>query len=169
MGMLVEKSDFSGVFELPVNTLNTDLLDSVITEVEADVMRKLLGDTVFINFEADYTTENDFINLIAGDDYVIGTKTTRFLGMKEAMKYFVWFYFMREQSYQATTQGVLESDIDASRKSKKEFSVLCRYFNKGVDIYNTAITYINEYLIGEMDSENFTEIETESIEKMTWI
>lgn len=166
--MLIERSDFTGIFELPLNSYNQEKLDAIIEDVEERILRLLLGDHVYLDLATNYETQQDYIDLLNGKDYTIDSVNHRFDGMKKALKYFVWFEFMRDRAMFASDQGIMESDVDAGKKAK-QFGTLSRMYNRGVTIYNAAKTFIDEYLVSDQDSENFDNMTFTTLEKLHWV
>jgi len=166
--MLIERSDFTGIFELPQNNFNQEKLEAIIEDVEERILRSLLGDHVYLDLATNYETEQDYIDLLDGKDYSIDSVNYRFEGMKKALKYFVWFEFMRDRATFASDQGIMESDVDAAKKAK-QFGTLSRMYNRGVIIYNAANTFIQDYLVSDQESENFENMDFTELEKTHWI
>ena len=53
MGILIDKSDFTGIYELNISI--RDKVDEYIEEFEKPILVKLLGSDLFDLFEADLT------------------------------------------------------------------------------------------------------------------
>jgi hypothetical protein len=185
VGPLTTISSFTGIYTLPTSNYSEDRIDAFIADVEKKTFIKMMGDDAYYrSFQTlldggalPYLSENngDFDDFFGGiEKYQIDGKYRMYQeGFIGSIKAFAWFEIMRDFHQFSTEQGILNAMSEASEKSQNGKDVLIRMWNRGVDIYNEARIYLEDYMIGvlEFDAEGeiFENYEHTPIEKISWI
>ena len=125
-------SDFTGEVNISKNKFTVADLQAYVDRVEEDVLKKMLGDTLYLTFKADSfgndTGSRDrFKELLNGLEYTDPSDsayTIDYVGLKRMLRLFVYAEYLPEQAYQNTIIGEVEG---SSRNA-----------------FNTSITKVNE-------------------------
>lgn len=141
---ILTTADFEGEFELPVGQYINSKIDLYITQVEEDYLTDLLGHRLYSEFIAALagTPDQKWVDLRDGDTY--GTDDEfKFKGLKQMLKYFTYYEYMRYAEVQNSKIGNVVNDAtNAEPAGTLGKMVIKRMYNKGVDIYCDAINYI---------------------------
>ncbi|MDY0215020.1 MAG: hypothetical protein RBS24_05895 [Bacilli bacterium] len=186
MDKILTISDFTGIYELPISSLNTDRATAILNKVEADIFRKMMGDDAYrrsilscydidIEGELSLAYNPDFEDFFGGVTAyeVDGVYKLFDEGFKNAILSFAWYEIMRDFHQFSSSNGIFEALAENAQPAANRASVLCYMWNNGVRIYNDAYRYIVDYMIGvlglDADGEIFENFEHEPIEERAWI
>lgn len=142
MGVIIVASDFTYSYAVP-NSITNDL-EQFITDNEEAILIDLMGAVFYAAFKADLvakvpaTAKYSSIYNAFNEDYqntIIKSK-----GMKEMLKGFLFFDFMRQIKYKNTTMGQVVNAADTSQNSVT--GSLYKYLNEAVDTYQAIQDYI---------------------------
>jgi len=148
-------SDFTGEVNISKNKFTVADLQAYIDRVEKDVLKKMLGDTLYLTFKAD-SFGNDagsrdrFKELLNGLEYTDpsdSTYTIDYVGLKRMLRLFVYAEYLPEQAYQNTIIGEVEGS------SRNAFNTSITKVNEtaedrqrlAVDLYDAAQRFISDY------------------------
>jgi hypothetical protein len=148
-------SDFTGEVNISKNKFTVADLQAYIDRVEEDVLKKMLGDTLYLTFKAD-SFGNDagsrdrFKELLNGLEYTDpsdSTYTIDYVGLKRMLRLFVYAEYLPEQVYQNTIIGEVEGS------SRNAFNTSITKVNEtaedrqriAVDLYDAAQRFICDY------------------------
>ena len=148
-------SDFTGEVNISKNKFTVADLQAYIDRVEEDVLKKMLGDTLYLTFKAD-SFGNDagsrdrFKELLNGLEYTDpsdSTYTIDYVGLKRMLRLFVYAEYLPEQVYQNTIIGEVEGS------SRNAFNTSITKVNEtaedrqriAVDLYDAAQRFISDY------------------------
>ena len=148
-------SDFTGEVNISKNKFTVADLQAYIDRVEEDVLKKMLGDTLYLTFKAD-SFGNDagsrdrFKELLNGLEYTDpsdSTYTIDYVGLKRMLRLFVYAEYLPEQAYQNTIIGEVEGS------SRNAFNTSITKVNEtaedrqrlAVDLYDAAQRFISDY------------------------
>ena len=148
-------SDFTGEVNISKNKFTVADLQAYIDRVEEDVLKKMLGDTLYLTFKAD-SFGNDagsrdrFKELLNGLEYTDPSDSTYiidYVGIKRMLRLFVYAEYLPEQAYQNTIIGEVEGS------SRNAFNTSITKVNEtaedrqrlAVDLYDAAQRFISDY------------------------
>jgi hypothetical protein len=148
-------SDFTGEVNISKNKFTVADLQAYIDRVEEDVLKKMLGDTLYLTFKAD-SFGNDagsrdrFKELLNGLEYTNPSDsayTIDYVGLKRMLRLFVYAEYLPEQVYQNTIIGEVEGS------SRNAFNTSITKVNEtaedrqrlAVDLYDAAQRFISDY------------------------
>ncbi len=101
----------------------SDNLDDIITTYQPVYLRNLLGESEYSKFEGDLIAgvpqSQHWIDFVDGVDYNAtndkgNTIVVRWLGVKEVLKYFMYFHYVREGTSYLTQTGVVKPSNENS-------------------------------------------------------
>lgn len=160
MGVLITTADFTFKFALPQSVYSS--LDSLITDTEEKYLRDLLGATLYASFKANLVNKVPVLpaylaiyNAFAID---VAPCMIHSQGMKEMLKGFIFFDFMRNAKYKPTTQGIVANSSDTSENIG--IGNLFGFENEAVDTYDVI-----QYYITQVQPEDYTAIAFNGIKK----
>lgn len=147
MGLLILKSDFTGKFAIAQNDFSK--LDLFIDKYEKEYLIDLLGSALYNLFEADLDSQTpkqpqsliyqDIYNPFHYDE---GDCIIRSEGMREMLKGFLYFEFVREQKYKNTDTGVFVHSNETTREvGFTELNIYGRY-NESLRTYRAIQAFI---------------------------
>lgn len=154
--------DFLGDIKISQNSKESADLQSYIDQTQERVLRDLLGDTEYNNFIADLISEvpqtQKWIKFFNGftwqndDEY-----DNNYTGIKQFLRYFTYFEFVRNLNAKTTTVGIQFADAENSLQATQIQSnvVTEQRFNKGVELYHSATKMLLYY---EERTESYTTI-----------
>lgn len=153
MGNFVQISDFkTGPLKISSTTFQEGTLQSVIDSTELDELQNLLGCTLYDLFIADYIaptagefSEQRFIDIFdkfCEDDYFCGPLRSE--GIKEMLKHFIYFNYIRVQDSQNRTTGVKKTLSENSENMSFNDHGLDAKYNTGVKTFEAIRKYICE-------------------------
>ena len=147
MANILTIDDFDGQFEMPSNSYTDGQIDMYIEDVQEEQLTDLLGYDLYNEFMTalDGTPDVKWTNLRDGDTYQDGEYLRKFKGIKEMLKYFTYFEYMRSLRIEARETGFRLPDGTNSDEAGNLGTVrLKRMYNKGIAIYQDAYFYIKE-------------------------
>lgn len=143
---IIESADFIGDVEIPVGEWTEDQLNLYIDDAQEDMLISLLGYTLYNELITSLNVHPfpaKWSELIDGATYDIGDRTYYFKGLTEMLKQFVFFYYMRDNNFENTQVGFAVNDVtNSERVTPLSSNVLVRHWNKGIEIYNDACSFI---------------------------
>lgn len=170
---LITYSDFIGDISLPIDTVSIDLLDNEYIPIyQKDILVKLLGQTLYSEFEtaiSDKPTQK-WIDLRDGktyqdydDDGVL--QYVKFEGLKNIVKYYVYFKYVNDLQRKITTTGQIEQSnsnsivISARTKLVEAWNSMLFYYGQLLNV-NKNIHFSSSALMTGVD--DYVEIEPNS-------
>jgi hypothetical protein len=109
MNSLVSHIDFVGDCQLSIDSYKSNQFNDFIQARQAELLRSLLGIEEYNLMAAADITETKYANLIDGCDYVVGSTYYHFTGVKEILKYFVYFHWLRSTFIPHTPAGHVQN------------------------------------------------------------
>jgi len=154
-----------GELSVGISSTDTDLQDffnDVVEQTQRDILIKLLGVTLYRYY---YNNEDETLtNGVKGGFYLNDNKYYEFRGLKEMLKYFVFFYYQKQiQSFSTSSGERKELHAERPEAITSLNAKLVKCWNKGVKLFNEAIIYINFINSSSNIYENF---EPQSIDKL---
>ena len=152
MASILSTADFTGEFNIPVGQYTSADLELFIAQVQEDYLTNLLGYDLKVAFEAGIavTPPHDVLqkwqDLRDGATYNDGgSHTVYFKGLKEMLKYFTYYEYMRYSEIQNTKIGQRKNDGTNSTPAEGIGKMkIRRMYNKGLDIYYDATYFITD-------------------------
>ena len=147
MANILTIDDFDGQFEMPSNSYTDAQIEMYIEDVQEEQLTDLLGYDLYNEFMTalDATPDVKWTNLRDGDTYQDGEYLRKFKGIKDMLKYFTYFEYMRSLRIEARETGFRLPDGTNSDEAGNLGTVrLKRMYNKGIAIYQDAYFYIKE-------------------------
>ena len=142
MGVLISSSDFTGKWAIPQTSFSD--LDSFINDTEEAYLIDLLGVDLYNAFKLDLTggvpVTARYLTIFNALNYDYANKIYRSKGMKEMLKGFIFFDYMRNVRFKATTQGIVVNSSDTSQSVIT--GNLYQYLNEAINIAEVIQTYI---------------------------
>lgn len=152
---IVLTSDFVGEVQISKNKFTASDLQSYIDRVEEDVLKELLGDTLYLSFKAD-SFGNDagsrdrYKELLNGLEYTNpddSSLTIAYMGLKRMLRLFIYAEYLPNQLYNNTIIGEVEGS------SRNAFNTTVTKVNDtaedrqrlAVDLYDAAQKFISDY------------------------
>ncbi len=144
MGVLISSANFVGKYAIPQDSFSD--LDGFIDNYEVDLLVDLLGYDLYTAFEADLAGTPQ---VPASANYLtIYNKLTldhncvllRSKGMVDMLLGFIFFEYMRQIKYKATTQGIVFNAPDSSVVTA--YGSLYKYYNDSVATHKAIQAYI---------------------------
>jgi len=152
---IIQTSDFVGEVQISKNKFTAADLQAYIDRVEEDVLKQLLGDTLYLAFKAD-SFGNDagsrdrYKELLNGLEYTNpddSSLTVAYMGLKRMLRLFIYAEYLPNQLYNNTIIGEVEGS------SRNAFNTAVSKVNEtaedrqrmGVDLYDSAQTFISDY------------------------
>lgn len=168
--MIIDKSYFKGEISIPSNKISDNKLEMFIALAEPDILRDLLGETLYQDYLANPTAEK-WVKFVEGHEYTYDGYTVKWQGLKNSQKISLLAYFTferlarAEDSYLNTSGGV--QGVSDKGNTVSVNSIMTQAQCKGVDLYGkctdsplkpTAYNFIKD---GGYDFDNwvFTPIE----------
>jgi hypothetical protein len=164
MGAIINYKEF--VEPIYIDTAKEEtrniLNDNYCPFVEEMVLRKLFGETLYNDFILDKTVTK-YANLINGVTayYTYNSVTRKFTGIKKMLAYFTYFEFIPDQ-YSYNSQFGQKKPKANNSESVIDHKKLIRAWNKGVDLYNEAIFYMQ--YINSIIPDTYEDLLSEEIE-----
>ena len=151
---IIQTSDFVGEVQISKNKFTAADLQSYIDRVEEDVLKQLLGDTLYLAFKAD-SFGNDagsrdrYKELLNGLEYTNpndSSLTVAYMGLKRMLRLFIYAEYLPNQLYNNTIIGEVEGS------SRNAFNTAVTKVNDtaedrqrmGVDLYDAAQRFISD-------------------------
>lgn len=136
---ILQTSDFStGQFSIPNDKFSQ--LGIYITKFERHYLLKLLGNNLYDSFIADLTASTPqvpqtaiYITIFNEFHIEMDGVNNSSEGIKEMLKQFIYFHFMRDAAYKKTPFGVTTGAAENATNSVYQGFNLIESFNQGVD------------------------------------
>lgn len=171
MGLLISKADFisedAGKYRI-ANTKYEDTIDSYIEKYEEKYLQQLMGVELFKLFKVAVSSPNsvpptDPIYLAIYDPIAEDELTSNvfypfyFLydycapscdrirlsnGLREMLLGFIYFEYMRDQSYKPTSGGIVKNKNENSREASFDENGIKNRYNDAIDSYHTIQWYL---------------------------
>lgn len=143
MANILTISDFIGEFKLPTGEHVDSDLTLIITQVQEDYLLSLLGYTLKTSFEAGIGDTGVYDALNDGDTYGNTPSIYKYKGIKEMLKYFTYYEWMKFAEISNTPLGYRRAESTNSVESGIKGAELARLiYNKGIKIYCDTNRYI---------------------------
>lgn len=146
MGILINNTDFIGVYAVPQDKYSVNLIDSTIAEREKEALIYLLGSELADLFIADLV---DGVPVTARFTAIYEPLTVQLYnhifiskGLKDAVLRYVYFHHVVSQKYQNTITGTVQKVGSNSQPAKIDTLWLSRTYNLGIDTFRTIQYYI---------------------------
>jgi hypothetical protein len=145
MASILTTADFIGEFELPIGQYVNTKIDLFIAQVQEDYLIDLLGYDLKTAFEAGIVATTSKYELLRdGDTYTNSAYLTKYKGIKEMLKYFTYYEYMRFEGIENTAVGLVQNETTNSEPAGTVGQMkIRRMYNRGVGIYYDTAMYIN--------------------------
>lgn len=141
MANIIDNTYFIGEIALPHDEDYNDYIDIMIPIVEKEVLRSLLGDTVYTEYLADPSAEK-FDKLINGHTYSYGDYKVIWDGIKGVAGKSMLAYFTYERILRDSADNVVSNGVVIQKSEKGETGSvngrMCYANNRGVEIYGST-------------------------------
>ena len=94
--------------------IDDNKLQAFINEVEMTIIRRKLGDELYIQLSTDENLSEDLQTLVDGGNYTIDSKPYLLTGLKTAIAYYVYAQNVLAGDYESTRYGMRIKDDDYS-------------------------------------------------------
>jgi hypothetical protein len=142
MGILISSSDFAGKYAIPQDSFSD--LDGFISEYEESYLIDLLGFDFYTAFSANLVNGVPqaanylkIYNKLYVDQNCIMIRSE---GMKKMLLGFIFWEYMRQVRFKATTQGYVVNAADTSKPVLQ--GPLYKYYNDAVSTFRAIQHYI---------------------------
>jgi hypothetical protein len=149
MGLLVDNTDFSsGKYKIAQGSFSD--LTSYIDKYESIYLRRLLGVELYNLFENDVDSNTkqpvtqkfiDIFDPISEDD---DSEIRISEGMKEMLKGFIYFEYVRSQKFKNTVSGTVVNQPENAKDAQFSNTHIYNIYNEAVLSADTIQWYINE-------------------------
>lgn len=147
-------TDFKGDKYISQNVFTLEDLQYFIDLTQEKILKDLLGEDLYGKLLSDCTNNipatTKYINLLNGKTYTETNESGQtvnvyYKGLKEMLRYFTFYYFMKEQPYKSTISGIMESNQENSTKiSNMQLNrIIIQAYNKGIKLYGKKHSEIN--------------------------
>ena len=151
--MILTANDFIGSWQIPLNGINTAVLDSFIEECEKRYLNALLGGDLYYNLTqglSENTTLTKWSSLVNGMDYKYEADFDdkyvyeNFRGLKKMLLCFTWSEYMINTRNQVNIVGMQQPNVENGITTPNaDFTrAIEQMFNTGLEIYKEAIIFI---------------------------
>lgn len=146
MGLLISSSDFTGKYALP-QTVFSDL-DSFINDPEGEqkYLTELLGASLFADFKNNLAgtpkvpTAQNYLNIYNAFSIDYDCDVLISTGLIDMLKGLIFFDYMADVKYKATTQGIVINSPDTSTLA--DYGKLYTFHNNAIHTYQAIQIYI---------------------------
>lgn len=156
---ILQISDFAnGKYVIPVNPMQDTDLQTYINDVEKTYLLQMFGKELYDLFIADLTGSPSvpqsarFIKIFNAFDDQTNDVLTSSDGMKEMLKGFVYYIYLRDLVNRASTTGLKKVMSENSTNVNPNWYDLNRRYNEAVQTYNVIQNYMDL-----IDPNNYTE------------
>jgi len=144
-------TDFKGDKYISQNVFTLEDLQYYIDTVQEKILKELLGEDLYLKLLADCTDNvpatQKYIDLLDGKTYTETnaegtTVNVQYKGLKEMLRYFTFYYFIKEQPFRATISGVMagENENGKAISAMQLNRIVVQAYNKGVDLYGKKLS-----------------------------
>jgi hypothetical protein len=148
MGLLIQKTDFTGVYALSQSI--SDTIDASIEEYEEKYLIDLLGVELFDLFKASVTSYvpangiyKTIYDPIRSDD---GNCIRISQGIKKMLLGFVWFHYVVDNAYRHSDTGIVSGVQEISQQANWDSGIVYKKYNSAISDYKTIQWYIENNL-----------------------
>lgn len=142
---------FKGILDLSIDwdsstTVESDKmteLSNCVTEYQEIIFKELFGEALY-NYLYDHSSDAVYTTLLAGKTIIENGYKYEWKGLRSMLAPFIYFYFKRDKEGYDTSVGEKKSNTQNSSSNIQQLNnKLKRAWNKGVDLYKDAISYID--------------------------
>lgn len=102
-------------FGRPIGKVSNDKIEAFILEVEHTIVRKQIGDELYLRLTSDELPDDECLFILEGGTYEDACGNTHILtGLKSAIAYFVYAQNVRAGDYESTRYGMVIKDGEYS-------------------------------------------------------
>lgn len=146
MGIIVNKSDFVGVYQVAQDSYTGTILDSVINRNEKKLLIQLLGKELFDLFQADLVggvpQSQIYIDIYNEINITYSGCELSSLGMKEYLLGQIYLLYLREIGIKKTTNGAVKAKYESSEVLDGQGYLARLRHNDSIEYGETIQTYI---------------------------
>lgn len=159
MASIVQIADFKGEINITQSKFSTTDIQDFIDRYEELVLKDLLGDDLYLKFKNDgydSPTRQRYIDLLNGVVYADSNNSdynVDFKGMKDMLRFFVFYYYLINQPYQNTMIGTVKGVSRNAENPARDIvnSLAFSRYNKGVELYDGVIKFVEHENCRELD------------------
>lgn len=145
MGILIDKSDFTGDYALVKS--NSDDINVFIEKYESEILMQLMGSDLLTLFKADLTNQIPQTQIYKDiyDPFVkeVNGSSVESTGMKDMCLAYVYFYYLRKLKVKASMNGAIVNETENSQQSNLTF-LLVKY-NAAIKTFKNIRYYTKSY------------------------
>jgi hypothetical protein len=145
MSQITDINLFRGIINIDTSRqeIEEELIDYCLT-IEADALRKILGDTLYTEYLQDEGEGDKWDELINGIDgtFEYNNKTVTYTGLVDKICYLIYLKYVQDQVSSNTTFGEVVPD-PSNGTQQYNTPKMVRAYNKWVDAFNSAVDFIN--------------------------
>lgn len=150
---ITQTTDFVGEVNISQNRFSDGDLNNFIQLTEEKILKELLGDDLYLKFEADNfgmgamarEQDKELLNGLVYPDPLNGFNVD-YIGIKRMLRLFCYYEFIKEQKYQNTIIGTVEGSSRNAINSAQGvvIEVAEERQRQGVDLYDKAQKFIHD-------------------------
>ena len=148
MGILITSSDFSSI--IATDAYTSSEVDGAIDTYEQQLIYELLGvelAELFIANVIDHApTEERFVDIFESWFKEIDETLIKSIGMKQMLVWWVFFFYVREQSQDNSIQGNVQNQGSINYDSKMSYATLVKNYNTAIQTFKAIQTFIESNL-----------------------
>lgn len=135
---IIDSSYFIGEISIPTTTVSAAELTYAIEQVEREILKKLLGDKLYIDY-VNNSNDERWEKLVKGHIYTYDDYTIKWEGLSNSQKNSLLAYFTYAHILRYRNEAFSDVGVNKQKSNKSEVksvnSKMCIAQNKGVDIY----------------------------------
>ena len=176
----LQASDFTGVIEQGVNEFSSPKIQLYIDKFETFYLNWLLGATLYDEFIADLDTAPAItpasvptsarFTVIFNKFRIDEDPNTGCIhyseGIKEMLKYFIYFEYLRDNQITATITGSTKNTFSNSEMAKIIETRIVENYNLGIKTYQEIQWYIDDENPNDYDYDNYNGVHKDI---MSWL
>lgn len=154
MGLIINRTDFTGRYAIPQNSLVNNDVDLYIAKYEEEYLVDLLGVDLYDAFVTDFglpSQSERFVYIEEPFKYDDEDCIVRSEGMLEMLKGFLYFHIVRDLKYKLSVTGHSTANPEIGREVSFDEANLYGRYNDAIKTYHAIQLYIND------NSEDYTE------------
>lgn len=142
----VTTSDFTGKYELTLTDFNTTKLSEYIDRYEDQILIELFGKELFDLWETGISGSDPIYEALRDPftEQLTSGEIIHSRGTIDMITGFVYFYYLRDQFVQQTSNGAVKNSGENSDKADMFTSGLTLRYNEAVETYQAIQAYIIE-------------------------
>lgn len=154
--MIVKTTDFTGFYAISQNKFDKDALQAYIDQYEKDYLQDLLGCELYDIFIADLDVNGvpqtviyqTIYNELCVDESLYTCtcdKVKRSSGIKQMLKGFIYYHYIRDQRLKNTISGTIVNDNENSVQASTNelITLIHRRYNDSINSYKAIQSYID--------------------------